>query len=292
MWFYDVSVQDKRDHTARASATAVGIHDRVSVNPMAFLGRTVFSQIESVSKLGVSFFGINARDLVRDLDAVAAVVENHSLHIAYLVHGIFSAVDDDATWEEESKKLLHTLSAAEKLGVPLVYCSSGSAGSLLFEDAAARLKQRFAPIVERAKSSGIEIAVENGLSLRTDCGFLFTLKDTLSVAREMGISICADLYPAYLEANLSETLRNAQQEGRLALVQISTRKHTTLSQPDRRVPGDGDLPINLLISLVAQSGYSGLFDLELLGPAIDAEGSDAALARGVHVLSGLLDQIL
>ncbi len=47
-------------------------------------------------------------------------------------------------------------------------------------------------------------------------------------------------------------------------------------------------PLIWILAAVLESGYDGPFDLELLGPRIDAEGGRAALRRGAARLSELL----
>ncbi len=62
----------------------------------------------------------------------------------------------------------------------------------------------------------------------------------------------------------------------------------TLSTPNRLVPGDGDIPLDRIVGTVLAAGYAGCFDLELIGPAIDAEGYEAAVPRAVARLTDLL----
>ena len=42
--------------------------------------------------------------------------------------------------------------------------------------------------------------------------------------------------------------------------------------PARAVPGDGAIPIETFIAQALAGGYAHGFDLELIGPRIDAEG--------------------
>jgi hypothetical protein len=55
--------------------------------------------------------------------------------------------------------------------------------------------------------------------------------------------------------------------------------------------GEGELPIRRLMRDVLDAGYEGLFDLEVLGPAIEAEGYAPALRRGVDRASSLLAEL-
>jgi len=54
------------------------------------------------------------------------------------------------------------------------------------------------------------------------------------------------------------------------------------------VPGDGDIPLRRIIGWLLDAGYRGVFDLELVGPAIEAEGYRGALERSCTYLSELL----
>ena len=60
----------------------------------------------------------------------------------------------------------------------------------------------------------------------------------------------------------------------------------------RRVePLEEDVPLERLIAMVLDAGYDGLFDLELLGPRIDAEGSLSATRRSVERMTEMLDRL-
>ena len=71
---------------------------------------------------------------------------------------------------------------------------------------------------------------------------------------------------------------------RIRLVQVSDFEVGTVASSQRLVPGDGDIPIERILGLVLDAGYEGVFDLELIGDAIDAEGYDAAVPRAVERL--------
>ena len=65
----------------------------------------------------------------------------------------------------------------------------------------------------------------------------------------------------------------------------------TVASSQRLVPGDGDIPIARILRTVVDAGYSGVFDLELIGDAITAEGYDAAVPRAVGALGSILAEV-
>ena len=71
---------------------------------------------------------------------------------------------------------------------------------------------------------------------------------------------------------------------------MSDFKVGTVASSQRLVPGDGDIPIARILGDVLDAGYAGVFDLELIGAAIDAEGYDAAVPRAVDALGAMLDR--
>ncbi len=266
------------------------MHDRVSVNPMALRALPVDEEAAALAAIGARRIGVASQKLEaggwgRGLRAL----QDAGLEIAYLVHGVFTPVDDDAGWAAESDQLRRAIDAAAAVGAPFVYLCTGPPGPLRWEDAVAALGNRLAPAIDRARAAGIDLALENALSVRTDTSFLFTLRDTVAVARQLGIGVCADLYCCWVEPDLAAILRDGIDV--IRLVQVSDRELRSLAQPDRRVPGDGDLPLERLLADVLAAGYDGLFDLELLGPRIDAEGGAAAVARGAAWLGQALDRL-
>jgi sugar phosphate isomerase/epimerase len=93
----------------------------------------------------------------------------------------------------------------------------------------------------------------------------------------------------WAERDLASTIASSMDV--IRLVQVSDFKIGTLATPDRRVPGDGDIPLARIIGQVLHAGYGGVFDLELIGPQIDAEGYESAVPRAVEVLGSMLGEL-
>ena len=95
-----------------------------------------------------------------------------------------------------------------------------------------------------------------------------------------------EINACWAERDLASTVRSGVDT--LRLVQVSDFAVGTLSTPNRLVPGDGDIPLDRILRAVLDAGYAGVFDLELIGPAIDAEGYEAAVPRAVEATGALL----
>jgi sugar phosphate isomerase/epimerase len=263
---------------------------RIAVNPMTTFALDFEEEAAVVASLPTPRMGVLSRKLdERGWDEGVAALSRHGVEVPYLIHGIFSAPDDDAGWVQEADLLGRTVELAADLGAGFVYMCTGPAWDLRWEEAVRRLGERLAPVAERAAALGVDLVVENSMSIWAQVSFVFSVRDAVELARRIGLGLCLDLGLGWMEADLAGTIAGAADL--LHLVQVGDRDLTSLIEPDRRVPGDGDLPLDRLLGDVLATGYAGLFDVELFGPRIDQEGPASALRRGVDWLADALTRL-
>jgi sugar phosphate isomerase/epimerase len=248
--------------------------------------------IELYERIGVVCCGLHTTKLeAYGWDRAVAAVRNAGLKIPYVVHGVYTAVTDPIGWQRETEVLLRSVDIAVQLGAGCLYLCVGPSGGLLWEPAAAQFCERIRPVKATADESGVAVAIENGHTSRPELGFVHGVRDAVELARVVGpgTGLCVDLYCCWQERQLFDTIRD--NVSLVQLVQVSDFVVGGLVQPDRRVPGDGDLPLRSLLRQLGRTGYGGPVDLELLGPAVESEGYEAALKRGVNWLSSFLGQL-
>ena len=268
------------------------MHPRIVVHEVCFPAELSLDEEVSwwqrghIERVGLSYLRRAGRGWLGD----GQRVRDAGISIGYLLHERMFRLDEPGTWSASREALCTTVDAATALGVPLVYTTTGPAGSLEFEAATAALREAFAPVREHAAAAGVDILVHTGNPLLAHTHFFHTLADTESVAREVGLGICLDLYVSWWERGLRSTLRRIGDA--VGLVQVSDflprpgppGAHTFV----REIPGDGILPLEKLIGAVIDDGYQGLFDVELyLRPAATAL---ADTVRAVDWLTGVLDR--
>jgi sugar phosphate isomerase/epimerase len=269
------------------------MHPRACVSAISTFGLTLPEDIEfwrrhRIDRVGVSVakleaFGWDAGiDLVRD--AVAG-----GLDVANLIGVGPFALSEPARWGDQRERLGRTLDAAVALDAGCVVFTTGPAGSMSWEDAADALAVAMGPVVEDATARGVTFALEHTNSLRADVGFVHTLRDVVDLARRLRTGVCMEVNACWAERALPATVADGVDV--IALVQVSDYAIGTRSTPDRLVPGDGDIPLERILRTVLGAGYRGVFDLELIGPRIDAEGYDAAVPRAVTRLTELLERL-
>src|SRR4029077_11821313 len=110
--------------------------------------------------------------------------------------------------------------------------------------------------------------------------------DSVELASRFGLGVIMESNYCFNERGLADTVRGAGT--RISRVQVSDLVPPCTVIPDRGVPGDGVIPLASLARLVVEAGYTGPFELEMLGPRIEQEGYAAACRRGVAALSEIL----
>ena len=131
--------------------------------------------------------------------------------------------------------------------------------------------------------------LEHTNQLRHDVGFVHSLRDAVDLARPVEVGVVVEVNVCWMERGLALTL--AEAADLIGLVQVSDTMPGTHCTPDRAVPGDGIIPLGRVLGEVLATGYDGAFDLEMIGPRIEAEGYERAVPRAVSSLRNLLDGI-
>jgi sugar phosphate isomerase/epimerase len=166
---------------------------------------------------------------------------------------------------------------------------TGGRGSLTWEEAADVFRQAIAPCVQQAKEAGIALAVENSAPLYAEIHIAHTLRDAATLAELAGVGVCMDFFACWTEAGLRESIRRAMP--RCHLVQVCDYAYGDRSLPSRAVPGDGAIPVRGMLEWVLQAGYTGTFDIEVLGPRIELEGPVNAVRRTAEAVGGMLSSL-
>jgi sugar phosphate isomerase/epimerase len=251
-------------------------HPRISVNSLSSLNQSLSQDIAMWNELGVSHVGLMSSKIAeagwgRAPELIAAA----GLRVS-------TVAANHATVPQ-------ALEFAASTAAGSVYVQSGAAGPLTWEEAAEAFRETFSPLTAVADRLGVALAVEPTNPLRSDLSFVFSLRDAVDLARSAGVHVVLDLYSCWYERGLADLVRD--NIDLVALVQICDFVVGTLDTPNRAVPGDGDIPLDRLLALVIDSGYGGAFDLEILGPRIEAEGYPSAVRRSVERVSEMLDRL-
>jgi sugar phosphate isomerase/epimerase len=247
-------------------------------------------ELELWDELGARRVGVLTAKLdAYGREAAVAALKQRSATAVTVITGNFD-LSAPGTWDATRAAINEAVDLAGEIG-GCVYFTPGRRDGRTFDQLTASLALAVAPCVEYAGTRGVRIAIEP--SLRTDVSYVHTLRDGLDVAESAGIDVIADLGNCWMERDYEATVRRAGP--RIAAVQFADAVFGGAGQPPlvgRAVVGDGDLPVRAFIEAALEAGYNGAFELEQVGPMIEAEGHAEALRRGVERASELLAQIL
>jgi sugar phosphate isomerase/epimerase len=266
------------------------VHPRVCVSAISTFRLDLAADLEFWAAHEIDCVGVS----VAKLDAfgwdegIARVVDS-GVRVGNLIGVGAFLLTDPSQWEAQRARLLRALAAGHTMGAECVIFTTGPARQLPWDEAADALETALAPVLVEARALGIPFAVEHTNSLRVDVGFVHSLHDVVDLARRLGTGVCMEINACWAERGLAATIASAMDV--IRLVQVSDFSIGTLATPDRAVPGDGDIPIERILGQVLAAGYEGRFDLELIGPKIDAEGYESAVPRAVDALGSLLTRL-
>jgi sugar phosphate isomerase/epimerase len=265
------------------------MHPRVCLHQVAFVKESSAEFIVHCRAIAVPHMTLATPMLWRagDLDEAKAALMAGGPKVECVNHPLGISLDGDTA--EGTASLSRAIDTAAELGARSIYMLSGGRGSLDWEAAADRFAALVAPCIPLAEAKGVELLVENANAFNVDFHIAHTLHDTIALAEIANIGVCLDLPSCWAEAGLKGLFRAAMPI--TGLVQVSDYVLGDRSTPCRAVPGDGAIPLERLLGQVLEAGYQGVFDLELVGPRIAAEGNGAATARAADNLSELLTRL-
>ncbi len=243
------------------------------MHSVSFLGTPVVEQHRVWRALGLKRLSLIDTQLAEP--GPAQLIEQHGYTVDTVYH-LF----------ESSAGLSRVVEAAAAVGTRVVYMLTGGRGDLDWEQAAERFCAAIAPCVHEAQQAGVTLAVENASALYADIHFAHSLRDATALAEMAGVGVCIDLFHCWAEADLAGLVERALP--RTVQIQLSDYVLGDRALPCRAVPGDGAIPLEPFIGQVLAGGYAHGFDLELIGPRIEAEGTLEAVRRGCETVSAML----
>ncbi|MCV7217002.1 sugar phosphate isomerase/epimerase [Mycobacterium crocinum] len=265
------------------------MHEQLSVHDVTFLGSSPAEVQRNWAELGLRCLSVLDTELL-DPD-FRRVIEGSDQIVQAVCHvfGSGRVPTDERSVGAARDALLRVIDVAASVDARCIYMLTGGRGELSWEQAADAFGAAIQPCLHEAEQVGVSLAIENASALYADIHMAHSLRDTITLAESAGLDICIDLFHCWAEADLTGLLRKALPRTRL--IQLSDYVLGDRGLPARAVPGDGAIPIESFVAQALSDGYRFGFDLELLGPRIDAEGRLAAAQRACDVVRGMLDRL-
>jgi len=269
------------------------MHDNISVNSLCF-------PAAPLAELAQSWRALDARRVsiispLLDAEGASAVREvlrggNHALETIAHQFVVGQLSPSAESWVASRAMLDRLIKSTAELGGRSIYMTTGGHGTLTWEQAAEAFSEAITPCLATAGDAGISLMIENAATLYADIHIAHSLRDAVALAEMADIGVCIDLFGCWSEAGLRDTIERAVP--RCHLVQVSDYVYGDRALPARAVPGDGAMPLETVTDWLISAGYRGAFDLELIGPRIDAEGHLEAARRAAHNFGDILLSVM
>jgi sugar phosphate isomerase/epimerase len=269
------------------------MHQRLSINSVCFGGSSFRDLAGLWSAIGVQRVSLVSDLILTEGRAAAQVALQSGPYALETITHVFMPgrhlEPNAAVWQQARTRLNDLIESAAALGGRSIYLITGGHGTLTWEQAAAAFCDAVAPCVARAQATGILLMVENAPAVYAHSHIAHTLRDAVTLAEMAGVGVCMDVFACWTEAGLQETI--ARVMPRLHVVQLCDYVYGDRALPARAVPGDGAIPIKRIVEWLLRAGYTGAFDLELIGPRIDHEGHLAATRRAAQNVTEILNSL-
>jgi sugar phosphate isomerase/epimerase len=264
---------------------------RVSVSQITTWQWPFERDVAAIAAAGAPGIGVAVRKLdAIGLAAAARLIREAGLAVSCLTSSGPFPLGDEAGEAAALGRARGHLEAAAALGADCLMVLPGSRVGWSWEEQAARARPLLAALAADAARLGVRVALEPTSQLRMDLAFLHGFDEALDFVETIGspaLGVVLELNNAWIERRLYDNIR--ARTDLIAVVQVSDFAVGTLRASERVVIGDGDIPLRRLCAALAAAGYGGWYDIELLGPAIEAEGYAAVVPRAVARFRALWD---
>jgi sugar phosphate isomerase/epimerase len=255
------------------------MHPRICINGLSSRGWNLEQDIAFYRSIGITVVTVPFSKLLQvDVQTGIEAIKRASLRPVLLGGG--SATPLLAGLEV----LKAPIDTAWAMGCPSFYSVSGATPERMPTDEAYRvLVESLKPVSAYARSKGVRLAIENNSIATRGHGFIHSLADAADLAHDADIEICLELQNCWYERKLAQLFKENVE--RFMMVQVSDFKVGEEMRLNRRVPGDGSIPLEWMLGHLLNAGYRGFFDIEILGPSIEAEGYASAIGRSTEWLA-------
>ena len=262
------------------------MHPQISINTLCLAPAAVDKHTEAVARLGARGISpVVAEVLEFGVAESARSLRDAGLEVATLSHMAFGYATPDARTEAR-ERLNKSIGIGAEIGAQTIIMTTGGRGNLRWAEAADAFAEAMAPCAAVASQAGIRLGIEGTSHLYADVSIAHRLSDTVTLAKLAGISVMIDTFACWFDSDIESAI--AEAAPLTALVQVSDYVYGDRGLPCRAVPGEGDSGLDRIIPAIAAGGFTGYYDLEVIGPRLIAEGPETGLRRAADFIGALL----
>ena len=258
-------------------------YPRISINGVYHRRNPVVDDLALCAAVGVDWLAVpNWKFVAEGPDKVIDILNANAIGVSTVCHPNLFTLDDRAKWPAELDAARTTIDQAAAVGAGSVYLTTGRRGSLDWPRAADAFVDAVAELVDYSATKSMPLLLEPTAAFMSDLSIVHTLRDTVDICKRSGLGVNIDVFPSWSDSSFSSAMDEAA--ALCGLVQVSDYVDGDRNARERAIPGDGAIHWDGLFTALKAANYSGLFDLEIRGPRLHAEGDEAAFRRGADWL--------
>lgn len=264
------------------------MHPAISINTLCLAPAPFDRQVEIVAGLGARGIAPTIEDITAFGPSESArALADAGLSVSTLTHRAFGYATADEIPSARAR-LDDTIALAETIRAHSITMTTGGRGALTWNEAMEAFAGAIAPCVEHARDAGVLLAPESTSHLYADASIAHRLSDLVTIAKQAGTRLGIDIFACWFDSDIEQAIAAA---GPLvAVAQLSDHVAGDRGLPCRAVPGDGMVSFERLLPAMIAAGFRGPFDLEIIGPRLEAEGRAAGLKRAAAHVGAILEQ--
>ncbi len=192
------------------------------------------------------------------------------------------------TYEEAIVEGIRLIHLAEAVRAPVVTVVSGPIAGHIHKHARRLLVDGLNELLPVAHQCGVRLALQPMQPLFHEWSFLHTLDSAMSVIHEFRSSHLGLAFGTYHLGNEKNLLQRIESIAPwIASVQLSDWVDTA-SDSDRRLPGEGELPLAEIVSAIEANGYRGWYELEVWSRDLWKQDAETLMSRCLQSLGCLV----
>ena len=262
---------------------------RVALHQTTTLRCPLEEDVLLYQRAGVPGIALSDRKLV-DMPTSEIISELRSspLHVSSVgVAGGFTNFNgfsfDDAVFE--GRRLIQL---AHAVGAPVVTVVSGPTAGHLRKHARRLLVDGLSELLPLARECGVRLALQPMSPLFREWSFIHSLDAAMGILSEFrspNLGLAFGTYHLGREKNLLHRLESIVPW--IASVQLSDWVPTS-SDNDRRLPGEGVLPLTEIVAALESNGYQGWYELEVWSRDLWKLDAETLMSRCLQSLGSLV----
>jgi sugar phosphate isomerase/epimerase len=228
--------------------------------------------VHHYAALGIQGIGVwrDKLDRCEDVDPVA-LLAGSGLQAANLVNaGHFMGMTRSQT-RRAIEDAIEAIGLAQRLGAGVILIVTGEVGSFFstVDEARAITVAALKELAPVARAAGVRLGVEPIAARYPGYTFLRDIPQTLDVIDAVGaaeVGLFFDTDHLYQSPNLFRDIETAGD--RIFCVHINDVPAVPGPGIDRRILGDGVIPLREILHAIAATGYDGFYDVEIMSDSV------------------------